>query len=82
MHCCIDPVLAQPADIQTSCSRVTWHKPDDVPLDIITGYELRMFDSATGESKTKHLHPSATYYDFHSVHDATFTSVSTSSIQV
>ena len=79
---CAVPVLPELEDVQVSCNQVTWRRSPDVPCDTITGYDIRMYDSATGKYLTRRLDPYATFYNFHPVDDAKFTKVATSSVQV
>ena len=52
-----------PVDIQSSCDLVTWHNAPNTSFDDITGYEIRLVNSAMDKEVIIHLDPSATFYN-------------------
>ena len=51
-----------PVDIQSSCDLVTWHNAPNISYDDITGYDIRLINSATNKEVIRHLDASATFY--------------------
>ena len=52
-----------PVDIQTSCDQVAWHNAPNISYDDITGYEIRLVNSAKDKEVVKRLDASATFYN-------------------
>ena len=52
-----------PVDIQSSCDLVTWHNAPNISFDDITGYEIRLVNSARTKEVVKLLDASATFYN-------------------
>ena len=52
-----------PVDIQSSCDLVTWHNAPNTSFDDITGYEIRLVNSARTKEVVKLLDASTTFYN-------------------
>ena len=63
---CHKPVSEPPpplVDIQSSCDLVTWRNAPNISYDDITGYEIRLVNSAKTKEVVKRLDASATFYN-------------------
>ena len=52
-----------PVDIQSSCDHVAWHNAPNTSFDDVTGYEIRLVNSAKDKEVVTHLDASATFYN-------------------
>ncbi|MCG8625294.1 MAG: hypothetical protein MJE68_25255, partial [Proteobacteria bacterium] len=52
-----------PVDIQTFCSFIIWRNAPNSSYEDITGYEIKLINSATNEESSISLDASATFYN-------------------
>ena len=62
---CHPPVSAPippPVDIQTFCDLVVWRNAPNISYDDITGYDIRLVNSAINKEVVTHVDASAMFY--------------------